>query len=85
LLWRPSFLKTDKADEAAVKEIVQSLKGAFTSRSAQFDKGGDTTRSDVESIRQQLAAPGWVASSGVRKQTREAYVDVLLMITTTTP
>src|SRR5215831_8287101 len=73
------FLRSDVADEAAVKEIVQALKGVYV-KGVEFDKEGEYSESDVESIRQQLAAPGWDRIVGVRSKRDGDNVEVFLMI-----
>jgi hypothetical protein len=79
LLMASKFLRSDKQDEAAVKEIVQALKGVYV-KSVEFDKEGEYTESDVEAVRQQLAAPGWNRIVGVRSKRNGDNVEVFLMI-----
>ena len=79
LLMASKFLRSDKADEAAVKEIVQSLKGVYV-KGVEFDKDGEYSETDVEAIRQQLAAPGWDRIVGVRSKREGENVEVFLMI-----
>jgi hypothetical protein len=79
LLMASKFLKSDKPDEAAVKEIVQALKGVYV-KGVEFDKEGEYTESDVEAVRQQLAAPGWDRVVGVRSKRDGENVEVFLMI-----
>jgi len=79
LLMASKFLRSDKADEAAVKEIVQALKGVYV-KGVEFDKEGEYSESDVESIRQQLSAPGWERIVGVRSKRDGENVEVFLMI-----
>ncbi len=59
------FLSKDDPDEAHVKQLVSRLKGIYV-RSFEFDKDGQYSKSDVESIRAQLKAPGWTRIVGVR-------------------
>ncbi|MGH9834909.1 MAG: DUF4252 domain-containing protein, partial [Blastocatellia bacterium] len=73
------FLNSNKADEAAVKEIVQALKGVYV-KGVEFDKEGEFTEADVEAIRQQLSAPGWDRIVGVRSKRDGQNVEVFLMI-----
>lgn len=73
------FLRSDKADEAAVREIVQALKGVYV-KGVEFDKDGEYSEADVEAIRQQLAAPGWDRIVGVRSKRDGENVEVFLMI-----
>jgi hypothetical protein len=79
LLMASKFLRSDKADEAAVKEIVQALKGVYV-KGVEFDKEGEYTEADVEAVRQQLAAPGWDRIVGVRSKRDGENVEVFLMI-----
>jgi hypothetical protein len=79
LLMASKFLRSDKADEAAVKEIVRDLKGVYV-KGVEFDKEGEFTAADVEEIRQQLAGPGWDRIVGVRSKRDGENVEVFLMI-----
>lgn len=79
LLMASKFLRSDKADEAAVKEIVQGLKGVYV-KGVEFDKEGEYTEADVEAVRQQLATPGWDRIVGVRSKRDGENVEVFLMI-----
>jgi uncharacterized protein DUF4252 len=79
LLMASKFLRSDKADEAAVKEIVQALKGVYV-KGVEFDKEGEYSDADVESVRQQLSAPGWERIVGVRSKRDGENVEVFLMI-----
>ena len=79
LLMASKFLRGDKADEAAVKEIVKALKGVYV-KGVEFDKEGEYSDADVESVRQQLSAPGWERIVGVRSKRDGENVEVFLMI-----
>lgn len=79
LLMASKFLRGDKADEAAVKEIVQALKGVYV-KAVEFDKEGEYTEADVEVVRRQLSAPGWDRIVGVRSKRGGENVEVFLMI-----
>jgi len=81
LLMASKFLRSDKADEAAVKEIVRDLKGVYV-KGVEFDKEGEFTAADVEEIRQQLTGPGWDRIVGVRSKRDGENVEVFLMINT---
>src|SRR5258706_8590810 len=52
------FLSSDKEDEAAVKKLVQGLKGVYV-KTFEFDKEGQFSESDINEIRAQLRGPGW--------------------------
>src|SRR5215468_7130841 len=73
------FLRSDKADEAAIKELILALKGVYV-KGVEFDKDGEYSDADVEAIRQQLAAPGWDRIVGVRSKREGENVEVFLMI-----
>jgi hypothetical protein len=79
LLMASKFLRGDKADEAAVKEIVQALKGVYV-KGVEFDREGEYSDSDVEAVRRQLSAPGWERIVGVRSKRDGENVEVFLMI-----
>jgi hypothetical protein len=59
------FLSKDDADEVRVKNLVSKLKGVYV-RSFEFDKEGQYSKSDVESIRNQLKTPTWSRIVGVK-------------------
>ena len=73
------FLKSDKADEAAAREIVGMLKGVYV-KGVEFDKDGEYSESDVDAVRQQLRAPGWDRIVGVRSKREKGNVEVYLML-----
>ena len=72
-----SFFSDKKPDEAKIKELILGLKGVFVKR-FEFEKEGEYTLADVESIRSQLSAPGWSSVANVRSK-REGNYDVSLM------
>lgn len=59
------FLSKEDPDEVQVKKLVGKLKGVYV-RSFEFEKEGQYSQSDVESIRVQLKPPQWVRIVGVR-------------------
>jgi hypothetical protein len=59
------FLSKDDADQVRVKNLVSKLKGVYV-RSFEFDKEGQYSMSDVESIRKQLKTPAWSRIVGVK-------------------
>ena len=59
------FLSKDDPDEVQVKKLVGKLKGVYV-RSFEFDKDGQYSMSDVESIRAQLKSPQWTRIVGVK-------------------
>jgi len=72
-----SFLSDKKPDEAKIKEMILGLKGVFVKR-FEFEKEGEFTMADVDSIRNQLNAPGWSHVANVRSK-REGNYDVVIM------
>ena len=56
----------DEGDTQA-RELVKKLKGIYV-RSFQFDKVGEYSESDVESVRSQLKSPFWEKVVGVRSK-----------------
>jgi hypothetical protein len=70
------FLSNQKADEAAMQELIQGLKGVYV-KSFEFDREGVYTDADVEAVREQLKAP-WSRIVGVQskraRETVEVYV-----------
>lgn len=64
-------------DEGKIKELILGLKGVFVKR-FEFEKEGEYTMADVESIRSQLNGPGWSKIANVRSK-REGNYDVALM------
>jgi hypothetical protein len=73
------FLKTDKADEAAVREVVSMLKGVYV-KGVEFEKDGEYSDADIDAVRQQLRAPGWDRIVGVRSKRNGDNVEVYLML-----
>lgn len=69
------FLSGEKADEAQVKQLVSGLKGIYV-RSFEFDKPGEYSLQDIESIRTQLQAPEWsrIVSTKDRNETAEIFL-----------
>jgi Domain of unknown function (DUF4252) len=64
-------------NEAKAKEILEGLKGIYVKR-FEFEKEGVYSMADVESIRSQLATPGWERIANVRSK-REGNYDVVIM------
>jgi hypothetical protein len=64
-------------DEGKIKELILGLKGIFVKR-FEFEKEGEYTMADVDSIRSQLNAPGWTRVANVRSK-RAGNYDVVIM------
>ena len=73
-----SFLNEKRSpDEGKIKELILGLKGVFVKR-FEFEKEGEYTMADVESIRSQLSSPAWSKIANVRSK-REGNYDVSIM------
>jgi hypothetical protein len=72
-----NFLNKGKPDEAQIQKLLSNLKGLCV-RSFEFDKDGQYTAEDVESLRAQLQAPVWSRMVGVRGKRDGENVDVYL-------
>ena len=73
-----SLLSNEDADEKAVKELVEGLRGVYV-RSYEFKSDGQFSEADVAIVREQLRAPGWtrlmdVESRGLDFGDAELYV-----------
>jgi hypothetical protein len=73
-----SLLSNDDADEKAVKELVEGLRGVYV-KSYEFKSEGQFSEADLSAVRQQLLAPGWtrlvdVESRGLDFGDAELYV-----------
>jgi hypothetical protein len=79
LLIAAKFLKSDKADEAMVKELLSTLKGVYV-KGVEFDKEGEFTEADLATIRTQLRAPGWDRIVGVRSKRDGENAEIYLML-----
>lgn len=71
------FLSNQNPTEAKVKEIVSGLKGVYV-RVFEFEKPGEYSLGDIESIRSQLRSPGWQKIVGVYSKRGGDNVDVHL-------
>ena len=73
-----SMLSKDDADERAVKELIEGLRGVYV-RSYEFKAEGEFADADVAAVREQLRAPGWsrvldVESKGLDFGDAEVYL-----------
>ena len=74
-----SLLKEKKPEEAAIKELVIGLKGIYV-RVFEFDKEGEYSNTDIESIRTQLQAPAWARMVGVKSRRDGDNLEVYTMM-----
>jgi len=73
-----SLLSDGDAEERAVKELVEGLRGVYV-KSYEFKSDGQFSEADLSTVRQQLLAPGWkrlvdVESRGLDFGAAELYV-----------
>ncbi len=69
------FLRADKPDEAAIKQLIAGLKGVYV-RVFSFERAGEYAAADVEVVRTHLRGPGWSRIVGVRSRRDGENVDV---------
>ncbi len=77
LQFASKFLSKDDPEEVQVKKLVSKLKGVYV-RSFEFDKEGQYSLADVESIRSQLKGTAWSRIVGV-KSTKGDNSEVYLL------
>ncbi|HWP43971.1 MAG TPA: DUF4252 domain-containing protein [Blastocatellia bacterium] len=72
-----AVLGRTSSSAAKVKELIDGLKGIYIKR-FEFEKEGDYTTGDLDSIRAQLRQPDWTRAAGVHtgrgRQHVEAYI-----------
>src|SRR5829696_3609718 len=66
------------ADEREIKKLVAGVKGIYV-KSFEFDREGQYSAADVESIRTQLRAPGWSRLVNVNSR-KEGSIEVYLLL-----
>ncbi len=71
------FLSGKDPDEVKIKELVNGLKGIYV-KSFEFERDGDYSQADIESIRSQLRTPAWSKILNVSSK-KEGSVEVYLM------
>ncbi len=69
------FLDQKDADEVQAKKLIEGLKGIYV-RSFEFEKPGEYTEEDLESLRVQLRPPVWTRVVGVRSKRDKENVDI---------
>jgi hypothetical protein len=73
------FLDGNDPQDAATKEVLKGLHGIYV-RSYTFDKDSAYQQADIDSVRSQLAAPGWNRLVQTRSRKTGANVDIYIMI-----
>ncbi len=71
------FLSGKDEDERKVKELINGLKGIYV-RSFEFEKEGQYSQSDLESIRTQLRNPAWNKIVNISSK-KDGNLEVYLM------
>ena len=66
-------------DEQEIKQVISGLKGIYV-KSFEFEKDGEYSAGDVESIRSQLRNPGWSKILNVTSK-KDGSIEVYLMTT----
>ena len=66
-------------EDADIKEILKGLKGIYV-KSFEFEKAGEYSAADVESVMSQLRGGGWSKIVGVRSKKDGDNVEVYLMM-----
>ena len=77
-----AFLSSKKPKEAAIKDVVAGLKGVYV-KVFGFDKEGEYTAADLDTIRTQLRAPAWSRMVGVKSKKDGEKVEVYMTMTGT--
>ena len=73
------FLDNSDPEEAAAKEMCQSLTGIYV-RKFTFDDDYAYPKADIDAVRRQLAAPGWSKLVGATSKKEHSDVDVFLLV-----
>ena len=71
------FLSGKEPDEVKIKELINGLKGIYV-KSFEFERDGDYSQADIESIRSQLRNPAWSRILNVSSK-KEGSIEVYLM------
>lgn len=69
------FLRSDRPDEATIKQLIRGLKGVYV-KVFEFEQAGEYLPADLGAIRSQLQSPGWSRIVGVRSRRQGEQVEV---------
>jgi hypothetical protein len=75
-----AFLNAKKPDEAAIRELVAGLKGIYV-KVFNFEKEGEYSAADLDSVRTQLRSPTWSRIAGVKSKKDNENVEVHMLMT----
>ena len=73
------FLSSEDPEQAKAKKLVNSLTGIYVQHFT-FDTDYAYPKSDIESVRRQLNAPGWSRIVEARSKKENTNVDVFLLL-----
>jgi hypothetical protein len=73
------LMEADDPESVEMKKVISGIK-SIAVRSYQFDADFAYSKEDVDTVRAQLAAPGWTQLAQVRKQKQAQEVDVYAML-----
>jgi len=79
LRWASKFLSSEDPEEKKCAKLVANLKSIYV-RSYEFDKDGEYSPAEVESLRAQVHGPGWTRVVGVRSEHDGDNVDVFFKL-----
>jgi len=72
------FLSSEEPDEEGVQALIKGLKGVYV-KSFEFDQEGAYSKSDLETVREQLRGPGWIRMVNVQNKEDKELVEVYTM------
>ena len=72
-------MEADDPESVEMKKVISGIK-SIAVRSYEFDSDFVYSKEDVDTVRAQLAAPGWTQLAQVRKQKQAQEVDVYAML-----
>jgi hypothetical protein len=73
------FLDAEDPEDAAAKDVIRGLTGIYV-RSFTFEEDFAYPRTDIDTLRKQLSAPGWQRLVEVRSRKEQAHVDIYISI-----
>jgi hypothetical protein len=73
------FLDGNKPEDAAVKDVISGLTGVYV-KSFTFEEDFVYPKSEIDSVRRQLSAPGWQRLVEVRSRKDHTDVDVYISL-----
>jgi hypothetical protein len=73
------FLDGSDPQDAATREIIKGLQGIYV-RSYTFDRDFAYRQEDIDTLRKQLAAPGWSRLVETHSKRTHANVDIYIMV-----